>query len=309
MPGGRGFVIAVVGSANLDIIISVPRLPGRGETVLATRMVRAPGGKGANQAVAAAVDGSETCLVGRCGRDPEGDLLIASLRNAGVDVSHVVQDESEPSGLASIVVDDDGENTIVVVPGANARLSVEDVDRAAGVIRRASVLTLQLEIPMETVEHAARLASDAGVRVMLNASPARAVPSELLRSVDLVVVNGGELALLTGMGHPLNAETAAKMLVDSGCPTVIVTLGQRGSIIASKDGLAEVPAPVVDVVDTTGAGDAFAGNLAAALDRGDGLDSAAAFACHAAALSVTRVSAQTAMPTREETERFMSASA
>jgi ribokinase len=298
-------VITVVGSVNVDIIMSVPRLPARGETVLATDLIRSSGGKGGNQAAAAARAGSHTCLVARCGADQDGEILMASLRAAGVDVSLLVLDESEPSGLASIVVGPEGDNTIVVVPGANFRLSPEDVDRASSVIRDASVLALQLEVPVETVTYAAHMAREAGVKVMLNASPARAAPQELLRSADFLIVNEGELAMLTGIGSPVNPETAAKLLVESGCPAVVVTLGQRGAMIATKGNLLEIAAPMVDVRDTTGAGDAFAGNLAAALDRGDDVQTAGVFACYAAALSVTRSGAQTALPSREETERLM----
>lgn len=298
-------MIAVLGSANIDLITTVPALPAPGETVLATEFRRLPGGKGANQAVAAARAGSDVMFVGAVGADDAGDELLAGLGSAGVDTSLVRRDTDSPTGTALISVDRRGENTIVVVPGANAGLRPADVDAAAQAIARSSFLVLQLEVPLETVVHAIHLARSAGVRVLLNPAPATALPPDILHQVDFLVPNVGELAFLTGMGAPVDPATAAGLLVSSGCRQVIVTMGAAGALVATDQGTEEVPAPAVTVVDTTGAGDAFVGNLAVALDGGRELQPAVRFAVAAAALSVTRQGAQAGMPLREQTERTL----
>lgn len=298
-------MITVVGSANVDLVSTVPRLPAPGETVLANGFAHTAGGKGANQAVAAARAGSRVNFVARLGADPYGDALISSLRGAGVHTEYVVRDDEAPTGTAHIAVDPSGENVIVVVPGANARLAPGDVDQAVRGIETSTLVVVQLEIPLETVQHAIAVARSAGVRVILNPAPAQPLSPELLHTVSVLVPNEGELALLSGMGSPVDAATAARLLVSTGVPAVIVTLGAVGALVVTKDIVAEIDAPPVDAIDATGAGDAFTGNLAYALDRGDEIEAAARFACFAATLSVTRRGAQSGMPSGEETQRFM----
>ena len=302
-------MITVVGSANVDLVSAVPRLPAPGETVLATGYAQIAGGKGANQAVAAARAGSSVNLVARLGADLYGDALLTSLREAGVLTEHVVRDEGASTGTAHITVDPSGENMIVVVPGANARLAPSDVDLALPAIQSSTLVVVQLEIPLETVQHAIAVARSAGVPVILNPAPAQPLSPELLHAVTVLVPNGGELALLSGMGSPVDPATAARLLVSTGVPTVIATLGPEGALVVTNDAAIEIDAPPVDAVDTTGAGDAFIGNLAYALDRGEEVEAAARFACYAATLSVTRRGAQPGMPTSEETGRFMNETA
>lgn len=298
-------MIAVVGSLNMDAIARVAHLPVPGETVLATGYMQALGGKGANQAVAAARAGSSVDFVGRVGADVAGDALLANLRNVGVNTSHIVRDPQGSTGTALIAVDHRGENTIVVVPGVNASLSVEDIRAAEDVITRSSLLLLQLEVPMPTVTYAATLAKHSGTTVILNPSPSQEVPTSLLKLVDILVPNAEEVAHLSGMGSPVDPEAAAGMLRANGAGAVVITLGERGAVVITESGETEILAYEVEAVDSTGAGDAFVGNLAAALDSGRTLEEAARFASAAAALSIQEEGAQRSMPSREETDRFI----
>lgn len=302
-------MIAVVGSLNMDTIARVPHLPVPGETVLAAGFLQAPGGKGANQAVAAARAGSEVRLVGRVGVDPAGDALLAGLTAAGVRTEHMARDESGPTGTALIAVDGQGENTIVVVPGVNANLEPADIDAAAGIIASASLLLVQLEIPLPTVEYALQLARRSGTTVVLNPSPARELSPDLLELADILVPNEEEVAYLSGMGSPVDPVSAAGMLCTGGAQAVVVTLGSRGVAVVTPAGANEIPAFEVEAHDTTGAGDAFVGNLAAALDAGSTLEEATCFASAAAALSMQSAGAQPAMPTRAQTEAFLARNA
>lgn len=298
-------MITVVGSVNIDLVSSVPRLPAPGETVLASAYEVSAGGKGANQAVAAARAGSDVHLVARIGTDANGDALLRSLQSAGVHTDFVFRDPESHTGLAHIAVDPQAENVIVVVPGANALLTAADIDMAARSIRESSLVVLQLEIPLTTVVHAMAIAREAGVRILLNPAPARQLNAEVVRGADILVPNKGELAVLSGMGAPVDPLTAARLIVGTGCEAVVVTLGADGALVATRSRSVEIEAPAVDAIDTTGAGDAFIGNLAYGLDRGDEIEIAARFACFAAALSTTRRGAQKAMPSGAETHRFM----
>jgi ribokinase len=280
-------VIAVVGSINLDLVVGVERHPAPGETVIGDDRRELPGGKGANQAVAAARLGAAVALVGRVGADAQGARLRAGLAAEGVDVTHVREDPDAPTGVALIAVDAAGENTIVVSPGANARVGAGDVDAAHDVLAGAAVVLLQHEVPEEAV--AAAIVA-AGATVVLNPAPARAVAAP----VDVLVPNRGELAALAGRaGDPV---ALARSL--AGARAVVVTLGAQGAVVVEGDRAEHVAAPHVRAVDTTGAGDAFCGALAQALDDGATLVEAARWAVRAAAASVTRAGAQGGLPRR-----------
>jgi ribokinase len=269
--------------------------------VLGSALLRAEGGKGANQAVAAARAGSEVVFVGRVGDDDAGAHLVQGLQVDGVSVDQVTVDAASPTGTALISVDGDGENTVVVIPGANSAVSPADVERARSAIDRSSVVVLQLEIPIETVAYAAALGRAAGATVILNPAPAAALPRELLRTVDVLVPNAEEVARLSGVGAPFDPASAARMLLDTGAHTVVVTLGAGGAVIVTHDSERDVAPFLARAVDTTGAGDAFVGNLAHALDQGQSLAPAVRFASAAAALSVQREGAQPSMPRGTET--------
>ena len=288
--------VAVVGSLNLDLVIRVAELPGPGETVSGGDLFRNPGGKGANQAVAAARLGRRVAMVGCVGDDQAGHELLASLEAAGVDGSGVRVVEGVPSGTACITVSEDGENQIVVSPGANARLTPDDV-AAAAAVRSAAVTLLQLEVPLETVAAAARTA---GGRVVLNPAPVRALPAELLGRIDVLVPNRIELARLAGGPVPRTVEQAAELAGRLGGRAVVVTLGADGALVVEDGRAGHVPAVPVRPVDTTAAGDAFCGGLADALAGGAGLQEAARRAVRVAAAACLRPGAQASLPTPAE---------
>ncbi len=292
--------VVVVGSLNLDVVVPVERHPAPGETVLGGDHVQLPGGKGANQAVALARLGRSVAMVGRVGADDPGRRLRAALEAAGVDARHVLDDPGAPSGLAMISVTDDGENTIVVSPGANGRVGHDDVAGAAELLEAALVTLVQLEVPAAAVSAAA---AAAGGTVVLNPAPARALDTELLARVDVLVPNRTELALLARAAVPDGAAAAAELAARlQGPRAVVVTLGADGAVVSHERGAEHIPAPAVDAVDATGAGDAFCGALSDALAGGAELVEAARWAVRAASISVTRPGAQDGMPTRAELE-------
>ena len=300
--------VTVVGSINIDLVTTTPRLPRPGETVIGGDLRTVPGGKGANQAVAAARLGATVTMVGRVGEDTFGQQLRANLDAAGVDLTHVVTDPEAASGAALIAVDHQGQNSIVVAPGANARLSVSDVEKAETAIAGADAVLLQLEIPLPVVQRAAELARAGGAKVILNPAPAQALPQELLDLVDVLIPNESETAVLTGM--PVEeleqVDAAALALRDGGVGAVILTLGQRGALLADSAGARLFPAfPVEKVVDTTAAGDAFVGALAAALAEGTSLARAVPWSNAAGSIAVTGPGAQPSLPRREEVERLL----
>jgi ribokinase len=299
--------IVVVGSSNTDMIIKVDRLPGPGETVSGGAFSTAAGGKGANQAVAAARAGAEVGFVARVGEDSFGEQAITGFVGDGIDVRHVTRDPAAPSGVALIFVDDSGENSIAVAPGANARLTPEDVEAAGGLITGADVVVMQLETPIETVERAAALAREHGVRVILNPAPAQPLSDEILGKVSILTPNESEAELLTGIQveDDAGAEAAARTLAARGVETVILTLGARGAFVFESDSRELVPGFEVQAVDTTAAGDVFNGSLAVGLAEGMQLAPAVRFANAAAALSVTKLGAQPSAPTRSEIEDFL----
>ncbi len=303
----RARSIVVVGSSNTDMIIRVPRIPRAGETLLGGEFLTAAGGKGANQAVGAARAGGKVAFIARVGRDAFGDQAIAGLLRDGIDVSRVFRDKLTPSGVALIFVAQDGENSIAVAGGANAKLSPSDVKKAAGVIRSAGLLVAQLETPLATVTAAVELAVKAGVPVILNPAPARPLPNSLLERISILTPNETEAELLTGI-KVTDAAAAAKAcskLRSRGVGIVILTLGERGAFLADANGQRLVPGFKVKTVDSTAAGDIFNGALSVALAEGKAVFDAVRFANAAAALSVTRLGAQPSAPSRADIEKFI----
>jgi ribokinase len=292
-----GAQIAVVGSLNMDLVVEVARLPGAGETVLGGDVFRNPGGKGANQAVAVARLGGRAAMVGCVGDDEGGRQLREGLLAGGVDASHVRIVPGVPSGTALIAVAPDGENLIVVSPGANSRLSTVDVEAATELLSSAAVTLLQLEVPMETVEAAARSAEGL---VVLNPAPAGRLSLALLERVDILVPNRVELARLTGSDAAPSMDEISTQVSRLPSRAVVVTLGAEGALVVEDGRATHVPAVAVTAVDTTGAGDAFCAGLADALVRGDSLPAAARWAARVAAAACTRRGAQEALPTRKE---------
>lgn len=300
--------IVVVGSSNTDMIIKADRIPAPGETVVGGSFATAPGGKGANQAVAAARAGGDVVFVARVGDDMLGKQAIDGYVKEGIDVSLIQKDPKLATGVALIMVDSTGDNSISVASGANFALTPEDVDRAADAIKDAKMVVFQLESPLDAIQRAAELAKASGVPVLLDPAPApgEPLPREILECVTVVKPNETEAARLTGIEvvDEATARQAAEKLLELGVQIAIVTLGSAGSYVATKDGVRKsVPAMRVDAVDATAAGDAYSGALAVALAEGKPLDDALAFASKAAALSVQKLGAQPSLPTREEIER------
>ena len=293
--------IVVVGSLNMDLVVRAPRHPQPGETLLGSEFHTFPGGKGANQAVAAARLGGQVKMIGRVGADAFGKSLIQTLTNDGVDTSQVKQ-LGVATGVALITVDEAGQNTIVVVPGANGELSPPDLLTAESVFEGASVVVMQLEIPLLTVMYAADLAHRHGARVVLNPAPAQQLGATLLKQVDVLIPNQPEAALLTGAA---SASESAKRLLASGVCSVIVTMGDDGVLVVENEIETHLSAHRVNVVDTTAAGDAFVGAFAVALAEGCSTREAAAWGNAAGALAVTRAGAQPSLPARDELERLL----
>jgi ribokinase len=295
-----GGTVCVIGSANMDLVVRAPRLPGPGETVAGGEFQTFPGGKGANQAVAAARMGARVSMVGRVGSDVYGADLRKILGREGVDLTALRTAAGVATGVALITVETgSGENTIVVAGGANRRVSAEDVLGVAGLIRSADVLLVQLEVPVEAVHKAAEVAGDAGRRVVLNAAPAERLPSSLLSILDVLVVNQTEGAVVAGEGAPSEPEALARALLELGPGAAIVTLGAEGAVVAEASGVRRVPSVVVEAVDTVGAGDAFCGALAAMLAEGRSPAEAARVGCVAGALAASAHGAIPSLPTRQ----------
>jgi ribokinase len=299
--------IVVVGSSNTDMIVQIGRIPGIGETVIGGKLHTAGGGKGANQAVAASRAGARVVFVGRVGSDGFGKTMVAGLRRYGINVSYVTRDKRAPTGVAFIIVGSGGENSIAVASGANLRLCSGDVAKAKEVFRQGGILLVQLETPLPPVRAAVTLAAKLGMRVILNPAPAQPLPDTLLRKVDILTPNEYEAELLTGIR--VDGEAAAARAADRlrrrGVKTVIVTLGSCGAFVAGDGCRTLAPAFKVRAVDTTAAGDVFNGALAVALAEGRPLLEAVRFGQAAAAISVTRIGAQTSAPSRAEIERFL----
>jgi ribokinase len=295
--------IVVVGSLNMDLVVRAPRYPQPGETILGSSFDTYPGGKGANQAVAAARMGAVVKMIGCAGTDAFGEALRSNLAREGVDVRHVVQRVGVPTGVALITVNAEGQNTIVVVPGANSCLVPLDLPAAQQAFVDANVVVLQLEIPLPTVEWAIDLAHRCGAQVVLNPAPAQPLPAALLAAVDHLIPNESELMLLTGLD---TVEAAVNHLHrDCGVPHLVVTLGAGGVLVSDKGQQFTVPGYQVPVVDTTAAGDAFVGAFAVAIGEGGTVYEAALRGNAAGALAVARAGAQPSLPTRAEVEQLL----
>ena len=299
--------IVVVGSINTDMVVRVPRLPRAGETVLGGDFRQLAGGKGANQAVAAARAGGVVAMVGCVGDDQRGRDAVEVLGGDGVNVSQVHRLSAVASGVALIVVDAGGQNSIVVAPGANARLTPAMVRQAEPLIAAAEVVLVQLEVPLDAVVETATIASGHGVRVMLDPAPAQPLPDALWRHLTLITPNVTEAAALTGreIADQGDGWAAAGILLEHGVESAIVTLGADGVLVATRQTRTMIAGLAVEAVDTTAAGDTFAGVLAARLAEGADLVDASRFANAAAAMSVTRMGAQSSVPTRHEITRML----
>lgn len=301
--------IVVVGSLNADFVLRTDRFPAPGETVVGSDFSVFAGGKGANQAYAAARLGARVSMIGQVGGDAHADWLKASLISAGVDVSHVGQDPRTTSGVAMIALDTSGQNRIVVVPGANGTFTPERVERSRKVIESARVVLLQLEIPVESVALAARWAKEGGALVILDPAPARPLPAELLENVDYLTPNETELAQLCGDPHEARGREGvlrqARQLQARGCGRVIVKMGRAGAALADREKDHFWPAIPVTAVDTTAAGDAFNAGFACALASNCSEIDASWFAVAAAGCAVTKLGAQSSMPTRAEVDAVL----
>lgn len=300
--------IVVVGSLNMDLVVSVPRRPRTGETVLGSDVRFAGGGKGANQAIAAARLNGRVHMVGKVGDDPFGSILKTNLDAAGVVTDGVQIEKGVSSGMAFITLDEGGDNQIIVSPGANSRLTPEDVRAHASFIKKAKILMLQLEIPLPTVLEAARIAKDGGVTVILDPAPARPVPSELFKAIDFITPNEHEAAALSGqttIKDIKSAKVAAARLIRNGCRNVLIKLGDQGVVFASGNHFEHVPAFPVQAVDTTAAGDAFGAGFAVSLMEQEDVYRALIFASAVGALTATKAGAQPSLPYRKEVDSFL----
>jgi len=293
--------VFVIGSINQDFVLSVERRPRPGETVTDAQLSKGNGGKGANQAAAAALLGADVKFLGRVGDDGLGEPLVEALSDKGVDTSLIEAASDSTTGTAFITVTPDGENEITVAPGANRSLTVDDVDAASESIGEARVLVAQMEVSAEVVLRAVEVATRLGTRPLVNLAPPSEVQRELLEKLDPLVVNEHEAAFLLGekVEGVRGALDATAELLALGPKSVVVTVGESGAVFANGQSSQHVPSPKVDVVDTTGAGDAFVGALAASLSRDDSLEDAVAYAVRAGAAAVTREGAQGALPTPE----------
>lgn len=300
--------IIVFGSINIDLVATAPRLPIAGETLLGDTFIKVPGGKGANQAVALAKLGVPTQMVGRVGADSFGAELVQNLQDAGVQTENIFVDETVSSGVAIITVAHNGENQIVVIPGANGQVNQEDVERLTGILPTAKALLLQLEIPINTVVAAAQAARNANITVILDPAPAQSdLPAQLYPLVDIITPNEVEAGQL--VGFPVDGEDAAAkaagVLLQRGVKSAIVKLGAKGVVCATQKEVFFVPAFSVEAVDTVAAGDAFNGGLAAALYTGLSLHQAVVWGAAAGALAATKLGAQTSLPDKFTFDAFL----
>ena len=299
--------ILIIGSSNTDMVIKTEKLPRPGETILGGKFLLNPGGKGANQAVAATRLGGKVTFIGKRGNDLFGNQTVGLLMREGIDTEYFIKDSEFPSGVALITVDSKGEKTIVVALGANANLQPEDMPEIIFDCSRFSIMLLQLEIPMKTVEYCAGVSKNCNIKVILNPAPAQPLSKELYQNVWLLTPNAIEAEELTGIKirDVKSCDQVAMELCNRGAKNVIITLGEKGAYVKSRSFNDHIPGLKVNVVDTTAAGDVFNGALAVALAERKGIKEAAEFANKAAAISVTRLGAQSSAPFRHEIDTMV----
>jgi len=299
--------IIVAGSSNTDMVVKTKYIPARGETVLGGTFFMNAGGKGANQAVAAARLGGNVIFICKTGDDIFGRQAVQLFNDEGINTSFILRDVEHPSGVALITVDENAENCIVVASGANAELHPSDLEQAISAIEQADILLVQLEIPIKTVEYIVAVAAAKKVKVVLNPAPACILPDELLKKISIITPNENEAEKLTGIKVTdlKTAELAAKVLQNKGIETIIITLGASGALLLYENSVTHMPGYEVKAIDTTAAGDVFNGALVVALSEGKAINDAVKFACKAATLSVTRLGAQASAPYKEELESLI----
>lgn len=283
--------VVVVGSINMDLVFRTAKRPDLGETVKGIDFNQFPGGKGANQGVAAARLGAEVYMVGKVGKDPYGQELLNCLKREGINTEKVKYGQKS-TGLANIVVDDQGQNTIITIEGANGEVNPEDIDEE--LFSQGDIALFQLEIPIETVVHGVKLAKKRGATVILDPAPVRELPLEIYQYIDIIKPNEGEALALTKEG---DIQSAAAWLINKGVKKVVITLGEKGAVLFADNLQKEFPAPKVSVVDTTAAGDSFSGALALSLSKGEELEKAIQFATKVGSITVTKLGAQSSLPT------------
>jgi len=299
--------LVIIGSSNMDMVISLPRIPTVGETILGGKSSMIFGGKGANQAVTAARMCSSIAFISKVGSDIFGENMKSHFKNEGLPIEYIFTDENEPTGIAQIFVSEKGENCIAVAPGANMTLSAADISLFENLIREAKVVLMQLEIPLATVAYIVNLAAQNSVKVMLNPAPAQVLSTDLLRKVWLLTPNESEAELLTNIKVTDidSAKMAAQTLLQKGIQNVIVTLGENGSLLCNENGFRHFNAFKAEAIDTTAAGDVFNGALAAMITQGKSLEEAILFGSAAAAISVSRKGAQTSIPSLSEVKKML----
>ena len=292
--------IVIIGSSNVDLTVRTSHIPSKGETIFGAAPQTAFGGKGANQAVAVSRLGGDVSFITKIGTDSYGNMMAENLVKEGMSADSVIRDSETPSGVAWICVDDNGDNSIIVMPGANCTMTKEDIVPFLPLIKEADYLLMQLETPLEVVEHVASIAYENGVKVVLNPAPAQPLSDDLLSKTYLLTPNEKECRLLCGENASEDVRTNAEFLLAKGVKNIIVTLGEKGSLLCNASGQAEVPAVKVNAVDTVAAGDTYNGALVVALSEGKTLTEAMAFATKASAIAVTRFGAQPSVPYRSE---------
>ncbi|MBF7095577.1 ribokinase [Alkalibacter mobilis] len=299
-------MITVVGSLNMDLVITAPTIPRPGETVLGTSFKQIPGGKGANQADAAAKLKADVTMIGAVGKDSMGEQLKRSLESDGVDVQRVLEKDDYSTGVAAIIVEEKGNNAIAVAPGANYGLTPEDIENMEECFKKTNVMIVQLETPLETVRKALKMAKDFGAITILNPAPARELDEEILSLTDILTPNETELEILSGLptDNLDDIQIAAEKLMEKGVKEMIVTLGGQGCMHITKENISVMPAYKVKVVDTTAAGDSFNGAIGVALDEGKTMEEALKFAMKVGAMTVSKAGAQTSLPYLNEVENF-----
>lgn len=292
--------IVIIGSTNVDQTVRTVRIPAKGETIFGTDLKLTFGGKGANQAVAAARLGGDVTFIAKTGMDTYGDMMVENLLHEGFSAKTIIRDPESPSGVAWICVDDNGDNSIIVMPGANCTLTIDDLAPYLPLIKGADYLLMQLETPIEVVAYDADLAYSCGVKVLLNPAPAQSLPDDLLSKTYILTPNEKECKLLCGAAASDDVRSNAEKLLSKGVKNVIVTLGEKGALLCTAEGFVEIPAIKVEAVDTVAAGDTFNGALCVALSEGKTIADAMRFATKASAIAVTRSGAQSSIPYRKE---------